>query len=201
MRAEEFVVEAGKVDTTGYNLVKKNNGVELWINQKDPHEAIAILDDGAWDGYELDDNTWEFEKRRGRYGVFYLDDLNQLFEDQLDEHEMVFSRAGNKLKTKWRCTSGARSGRVVGNAKDCDKPIDQKKRAQMKVTRKTKAKQAARKAKKTKRVNPASKLLSMLNKMRKASVTSGGKVKKAYKQPKSSLKGTVKPRKTVKTRK
>ena len=122
-------------------------------------------------------------------------------EEFITEHEMVFSRAGNKLKTKWRCTTGARSGRVVGNAKDCDKPIDQKKRAQMKVTRKTKAKQAARKAKKTKRVNPASKLLSMLNKMRKASVTSGGKVKTAYKQPKSSLKGTVKPRKTVKTRK
>ena len=78
---------------------------------------------------------------------------------------------------------------------------DLAKRAQMKKTRKTKAKQAARKSAKTKRVNPASKLLGMLNKMRKASVTSGGKVKKAYKQPKSSLKGTVKPRKTVKTRK
>ena len=99
-------------------------------------------------------------------------------EEFITEHEMVFSRAGNKLKTKWRCTTGARSGRVVGNAKDCDKPIDQKKRAQMKVTRKTKAKQAARKAKKTKRVNPASKLLSMLNKMRKASVTSAAKSRK-----------------------
>ena len=50
----------------------------------------------------------------------------------ITEHEMVFSRTGNKLKTKWRCTSGTRRGRVVSNAKDCDAPIDQKKRAQMK---------------------------------------------------------------------
>jgi len=114
---------------------------------------------------------------------------------------MVFSRAGNKLKTKWRCTSGPRKGRVVSNAKDCDAPIDQAKRAQMKKTRKTKSKQAARKSAKTKRVNPASKLLSMLNKMRKASVTSGGKVQKAYKQPKSSLKGTIGTKKTVKPKK
>ena len=81
----------------------------------------------------------------------------------ITEHEMVFSRTGNKLKTKWRCTSGTRKGRVVGNAKDCDTPIDQKKRAQMKVTRKTKSKVAARKSKKTKRVNPASKKLKTLN--------------------------------------
>ena len=119
----------------------------------------------------------------------------------INEHEMVFSRTGNKLKTKWRCTSGNRRGRVVGNAKDCDAPIDQKKRAQMKVTRKTKSKQAARKAKKTKRVNPASKLLGMLNKIRKQSVSSGGKVKTAYKPPKTSLKGTVGTKKTVKPRK
>ena len=82
----------------------------------------------------------------------------------ITEHEMVFSRTGNKLKTKWRCTSGTRRGRVVGNAKDCDAPIDQKKRAQMKVTRKTKSKVAARKVKKTKRVNPASKRVAALNK-------------------------------------
>jgi len=119
----------------------------------------------------------------------------------VNEHEMVFSRKGNKLKTKWRCTSGNRRGRVVSNAKDCDGPIDQKKRAQMKVTRKTKSKQAARKAKKTKRVNPASKLLGMLNKIRKNTVTSGGKVKRAYKPPKTSLKGTVGTKKTVKPRK
>ena len=119
----------------------------------------------------------------------------------ISEHEMVFSRKGNKLKTKSRCTSGARRGRVVGNAKDCDAPIDQKRRAQMKVTRKTKSKQAARKAKKTKRVNPASKLLGMLNKLRKGSVTAGGKVQRAYKPPKTSLKGTVGTKKTVKTKK
>ena len=46
MKANEFVTEAGKVDTTGYKLVKKSNEVELWINQADPSEAIAILDDG-----------------------------------------------------------------------------------------------------------------------------------------------------------
>ena len=44
-------------------------------------------------------------------------------EEFITEHEMVFSRTGNKLKTKWRCTSGPRNGRVVSNAKDCDAPI------------------------------------------------------------------------------
>jgi|TARA_B110000503_G_scaffold85626_1_gene130312 hypothetical protein len=117
-------------------------------------------------------------------------------EEFITEHEMVFSRSGNKLKTKWRCTSGQRNGRVVGDAKDCDAPIDQQKRAQMKVTRKTKGKQAARKSNKTKRVNPASKLLSMLNKLRTASVTAGGKVQKAYKSKLTSTVGTKKPVKT-----
>src|SRR6056300_489284 len=167
MRFEEFVVEAGKVDTTGYKLVKKTNDVELWINQTDPSEAIAILDDGAWEGYEMDDNTWEFEKRRGRYGVFYLDDLNQLFEDQLDEHKMIWSRSGKQIKLKYRCASGPKAGRIVPDPKVCSTPKDIEKAARMKRTRATTKVRQARKAKKTKRVNPASKILARLNALTK----------------------------------
>lgn len=88
-------------------------------------------------------------------------------ENELDEHELVWAKTKKGPTMKWRCTTGVRKGRVVPAVIDCSQPIDVAQRARMKVTRaRTKIKQA-RKAKKTKRVNPTSRLVRMLNKIKK----------------------------------
>jgi hypothetical protein len=87
----------------------------------------------------------------------------ELNEDDLDEHKMIWSRSGQKLKLKYRCASGPKAGRIVPDPKACSSAIDVAKRAQMKKTRAITKIRQARKAKKTKRVNPASKILARLN--------------------------------------
>jgi hypothetical protein len=37
--------------------------------------------------------------------------------EQLEEHKMIWSRSGNKLKLKYRCASGPKAGRIVPDAK------------------------------------------------------------------------------------
>lgn len=90
-----------------------------------------------------------------------------LTEEQLEEHKMIWSRSGNKIKLKYRCSSGPKAGRIVPDPKVCSSPKDMAKSAQMKRTRATTKVRQARKAKKTKRVNPASKILARLNALTK----------------------------------
>ena len=111
--------------------------------------------------------------------------------EDLDEHKLIFSRSGQKLKTKYRCTSGPKAGRIVPDPSACGKPFDVKKRAQMKRTRATKKAQQARKARKTKRVNPASRVLAQLNRTMKAA----GSVKQAARAVRMASKSTRKPQK------
>jgi hypothetical protein len=90
-----------------------------------------------------------------------------LTEEQLDEHKMIWSRSGNKIKLKYRCSSGPKAGRIVPDPKVCSSPKDLEKSARLKRTRATTKVRQARKAKKTKRVNPASKILARLNALTK----------------------------------
>ena len=76
----------------------------------------------------------------------------------------VWARKGNTIVRKTRCTSGPRKGRNVSDPSQCHKPINVKKRIQMKKTRAAKGNRMTRKAKKTKRINPASIKLRRLNK-------------------------------------
>ena len=90
--------------------------------------------------------------------------LNEVFqEEEITEARMVWRRVGKTLKRAVRCTSGPRKGRVVSNAGQCSKPINIKKRMQMKKTRAAKGAKMKRMARRTKRLNPASKRLKMLN--------------------------------------
>jgi hypothetical protein len=93
--------------------------------------------------------------------------LNELTSEQpVVEAQLVWARKGNKLVRKFRCSVGQRKGRVVSDPSQCSKPIDLKKRLTL---RKTKAKMGARIAKKanrTKRMNPASKAVQKLNKVK-----------------------------------
>lgn len=88
-------------------------------------------------------------------------------ETELDEHELVWAKTKKGPTMKWRCLSGQRKGRVVPAVIDCSQPIDVAQRARMKVTRANTKIRQARKAKKTKRVNPTSRLVRMLNKIKK----------------------------------
>ena len=93
--------------------------------------------------------------------------LNKLTsEEPVVEAQLVWARKGNKIVRKFRCSVGQRKGRVVSDPSQCAKPIDMKKRMTL---RKTKAKMGARIAKKsqrTKRMNPASKAIQRLNKVK-----------------------------------
>jgi len=85
----------------------------------------------------------------------------------LPEHELVWAKSKSGPKMKWRCTTGLRQGRVVPAVIDCSQPIDVAQRARMKLTRANTKIRQARKAKKTKRVNPTSRLIRMLNAIKK----------------------------------
>ncbi len=92
-------------------------------------------------------------------------------DEFINEHKMIWSRSGDKLKLKYRCASGPKAGRIVSDASACAAPKDLAKAAQMKRTRATTKVKAARKTKKTKRVNPASKILARLNALTKSKAT------------------------------
>ena len=96
--------------------------------------------------------------------------------EELEEQKMIWGRSGDKIKLKYRCTSGPKAGRIVPDAKACSAPKDLAKAAQMKRTRATTKVRQARKAKKTKRVNPASKILARLNALTKQKSASKAKV-------------------------
>jgi hypothetical protein len=96
----------------------------------------------------------------------------------LREVMAVFSRQGNKTVRKYRCTTGARKGRIVADPETCVAPLNIKKSMTMQKTRGTKAKRAAVKSRITKRSNQFSRRLNRLNKRRTAPTRPGGRFRK-----------------------
>ena len=86
--------------------------------------------------------------------------------EEVMESKMVWAKRGSKIVRKVRCTSGPRKGRMVSSASQCSKPINLKKRMQMKKTRAKMGKRMARKAARTKKRNPTSKRVARLNRRR-----------------------------------
>ena len=76
--------------------------------------------------------------------------MRELFERQ------VYAKRGNTVVRKYRCTSGARKGRVVTNVGQCFAPPDIAKRNRLRITKARLGSKMVRKAKRTKRTNPAS---------------------------------------------
>tara|TARA_B000000565_G_scaffold255758_1_gene237690 strand:- start:155334 stop:155813 length:480 start_codon:yes stop_codon:yes gene_type:complete len=98
--------------------------------------------------------------------VFEVEDLDALpsgVKTSINEARRVWSRVGDTVVRKFRCTSGLRKGRIVSDPATCHKPIDIKKRVTMKRNQATKGRTMSRKAKRTKRINPASKRVARLN--------------------------------------
>jgi len=77
--------------------------------------------------------------------------------------KLVYAKQNGKLVKKWRCTSGKRKGRLVAEPGSCFKPIDIKKRAVMRRTRRKKDVSMTKRAQITKRVDPLSKQVRRLN--------------------------------------
>ncbi len=86
------------------------------------------------------------------------------YDAMISEAKVVFARRGNKVVRKFRCTVGKRKGRVVATPQQCAAPIDLKKRFVLKRTKGMKGVRMAKKSNRTKRTNPASKIITRLNK-------------------------------------
>lgn len=102
--------------------------------------------------------------------------LEDLSDSKIVEAQMVWSRKGSSLARKFRCSVGARAGRIVSDPSQCAKPVDIKKRMTL---AKTKAKMGSRlqaKAARTKAFNPASKVAKTLNKPAKIKIPKPGKL-------------------------
>lgn len=78
----------------------------------------------------------------------------------------IFGKTGKKMSRKYRCTSGPRKGRIVAKASTCTAPLNVKKSAKMKATRRTKKSIQAVRSARTKRTNPISRRVAMTNKSR-----------------------------------
>ena len=93
--------------------------------------------------------------------------LNELTsEEPVVEAQLVWARKGKKIVRKYRCSVGQRKGRVVSDPAQCSKPIDIKKRITLRKTKARMGGRLARKAQRTKRMNPASKAVQRLNKVK-----------------------------------
>ena len=76
---------------------------------------------------------------------------------------MIFGSRGNKVVSKYRCTSGSRKGRIVAKPATCTAPKRVKASQTMKATRRAKGRTQAIKTTRTKKFSSASRRLSKVN--------------------------------------
>lgn len=94
--------------------------------------------------------------------------LNELFSSDTqplcEGAKRVWSRKGNVVVKKFRCTSGRKKGRLVAKPAECGAPVDMEKRRRMRQLMMAKGKRMRRKASKVRRLNPTSKRIQKMNK-------------------------------------
>lgn len=101
--------------------------------------------------------------------------LRELFEGVVS----IYGRKGTKTVRKYRCTTGARKGRIVAKASTCTAPRNVKKAVTLKHTKRKKSSTMQVKSSRTKRSNPASLRLKHANTgMRRAKPKSRSKHKR-----------------------
>lgn len=86
--------------------------------------------------------------------------------EMTEGYAAVYGRTGQKVTRKFRCTTGARSGRVVANPATCNKPINFKKSQKLAITKRSRPSMIKYKANRAKQFNPASKRLAGVQKIR-----------------------------------
>jgi len=91
-------------------------------------------------------------------------DFQDVEEQFLDEgYVQIAGRSGNKIVRKYRCTSGARRGRIVSKASTCTAPKNIRSSVNIKKAKRSKGSLMKVKALRTKRARKSSKRLATLN--------------------------------------
>lgn len=75
----------------------------------------------------------------------------------------AWGKKGSSTSLKYRCTTGPRKGQVRASAAACMAPINIKKSATFKATKRAKGGNIKVKTAKTKRINPTSKRIARMN--------------------------------------
>lgn len=81
----------------------------------------------------------------------------------LETTTRAWGKTGGKATLKYRCTSGPRKGQTRSSPAACNAPLNIKKSAQFKATKRAKAGAIKVKSAKTKRTNTASKRVARMN--------------------------------------
>jgi len=82
----------------------------------------------------------------------------------LFEATQIWAKSGSKNVRKYRCTSGARKGRVMASPASCSKPLNVGKSASLKKTRTKRKQSMSFKSGLSKRSNPGAIRTNRLNK-------------------------------------
>lgn len=91
-------------------------------------------------------------------------DFQDVEEEFLDEgYVQIAGRSGNKIVRKYRCTTGARRGRIVSKPSTCNAPINVKSKVNIKKAKRRKGSVMAIKSARTKRARKSSLRLKRLN--------------------------------------
>lgn len=91
-------------------------------------------------------------------------DFKDIEEEYLDEgYVQIAGRTGNKIVRKYRCTSGARRGRIVSKPSTCTAPKNVRSSVNIKKAKRSKGSLMKVKALRTKRARKTSKRLGTLN--------------------------------------
>lgn len=91
-------------------------------------------------------------------------DLEDIELDFLEEGYVgIAGRSGNKIVRKYRCTSGARRGRIVSKPSTCSAPKNVRSSVNMKKAKRRKGAVMKIAAARTKRARKSSKRLATLN--------------------------------------
>lgn len=90
-------------------------------------------------------------------------EIVEALEDLDEGYVQIAGRTGNKIVRKYRCTSGARRGRIVASPGTCSAPRNVRSSINIKKARRKKGSQMMIKSLRTKRARKSSKRLATLN--------------------------------------
>jgi len=124
-------------------------------------EDVSIYGDGA--SMERTSKWgWRVRSPNHNYTAWFTIYVQNDDEDEVEEG-VAWKKRGSKMIRQFRCTSGRRKGRVVANPSQCFKPIDLKKRANLRRMKAKMGSRLSRKAGRTKKFNPISKRIKSMN--------------------------------------
>lgn len=141
---------------------KVSNKVKWKTSLRGAYSSIRFIDDNDITYAVIDGGAVGAFNNIENWGMVELPTKPSM--EGITEAKQVWAKSGNKIVKKFRCTSGYRKGRIVSNPKQCNAPINIKKRQNFKKTKASLGGKMSRRASRTKRINPISIRLRKLNK-------------------------------------